>query len=470
MDETEGTDKPQPAGWPVPPPPPGGHWPANQPAPGEWPPVAGPVPDWSSRPPSPPAPPGPPGPPAWDRTPGDPYWAPQPPRRGSISVAVTALLVLVAALAGVGIGRSLPSSSSGSSAAGYVPSRGSSGSSGVSGSSGSTGSGTSGPSTTPGTSPQSSRDATGAGGPANAKAIAAKVAPALVDINTDITFNGTEAAGTGIVLNSDGLILTNNHVINGASAISVIDVGNQHTYTAKVVGYDELSDIAVLQLQHASGLKTVSLGTSAKAQVGVPIVAIGNAGGRGGEPSVAPGSITAMNQSIQASDAGNGTTEQLSGLIQTNANVQPGDSGGSLVNSSGQVIGIDTAAAENATTADAAQGFAIPINTALAIGKRIEESKGSSAIHIGATAFLGVEYKEGSKAVSQVVSNSAAQQAGLAQGDIITSLGGQKVSSTSALTKLLVRYHPGDRVTITWVTSTDDAGKATVKLGAGPAA
>jgi S1-C subfamily serine protease len=373
-------------------------------------------------------------------------------------VAVTALLVLVAAIAGVGIGRSLPSSSSGSSAAIEIPASGSQttnpgGSNGASS-----------------TVPNPQRDATGAGGPADSRSIAAKVDPGLVDIDTVISYEGDEAAGTGIVLRPDGLIITNNHVINGASQIMVRDIGNGRTYTATVIGYDEASDIAVLQLQSASGLRTATLGRGSMAKVGLPVVAIGNAGGRGGVPSVAPGSITALDQSIKASDEGNGTTEQLSGLIQTNSDVQPGDSGGSLVNAHGQVIGIDTAAAGNASTADAAQGFAIPIDTALAIGERIEAHDSSSAIHIGATAFLGVEYTDTSKGISKVVVGTAAQHAGLAVGDTITSFAGHDVATPSALTKLLVRYHPGDRVTITWTTATDDAGRATVSLGSGPAA
>ena len=174
--------------------------------------------------------------------------------------------------------------------------------------------------------------------------IAARVSPGLVDVVSTLGDQNAEAAGTGMVLTSTGEVLTNNHVIDGATSISVTDIGNGKTYTATVVGYDKTKDIAVLQLQNASGLQTVNLGDSSTVTVGQNVVAIGNAEGKGGTPSVVTGSVTALNQSITASDEGSSDSEQLSGLIQTNAPIQPGDSGGPLVNSAGQVVGIDTAA------------------------------------------------------------------------------------------------------------------------------
>ena len=227
-------------------------------------------------------------------------------------------------------------------------------------------------------------------------AIASKVDPGLVDINTTLGYQGDEAAGTGIVLSSNGVILTNNHVIDGATSISVTDVGNKQTYTASVVGYDRTKDIAVLQLHNASGLQTATLGNSSNASVGEDVVGIGNAGGTGGTPSAAGGTVTALNQSITASDEGDGTSEQLSGLIETNADIQPGDSGGSLVDTSGDVLGIDTAASagfsfQSNDQSSGNQGYAIPIDTALSIARAIEAGSSSSTVHIGETAFLGVE-------------------------------------------------------------------------------
>ena len=301
------------------------------------------------------------------------------------------------------------------------------------------------------------------------------------------------------MLSSNGVVLTNNHVINGATKISVTDVGNQKTYTAKVVGYDRSHDIAVLQLQNASGLQTAPLATT-HASVGQDVVGVGNAGGTGGTPSAAGGTVTALDQSITASDQGDGTSEQLTGLIETNADIQPGDSGGALVNTSGQVLGVDTAASAGYSfqfngQSQGNQGFAIPINTALSIARQIEAGNSSSTVHIGETAFLGVEISpqggSGSgdnsgfggvfggnsgntgaavsgASVAGVVTNEPAQEAGIAQGDVITTLGGRSIDSANALTNAMLTYHPGDKVTIGWTDSSGQSHTASVQLSSGP--
>jgi S1-C subfamily serine protease len=329
--------------------------------------------------------------------------------------------------------------------------------------------------------------------------IADEVDPGLVDIDTTLGYAQEEAAGTGIVLTSSGEILTNNHVIDGATAISVTDIGNGKTYTANVVGYDSTSDIAVLQLSGASGLQTATIGSSSSVSVGEDIVGIGNAGGTGGTPSAAGGTVTALQQSITASDESDGSSEQLSGLIETNADIQPGDSGGSLVDSAGQVIGMDTAASdgysfESSGESSGTQGYAIPINEATSIAKEIEAGSSSSTIHIGATGFLGVQVASGSDegvgtsggfggahggsvsggtstsgaAVVGVVTSSPAQAAGLTEGDVITSVDGQAVASAVALTNALEPYHPGDTVTIGWTGTSGQTQSATVELSSGP--
>ena len=154
--------------------------------------------------------------------------------------------------------------------------------------------------------------------------IASKVDPGLVDVKATLGDQDATSLGTGIVLTSNGEILTNNHVINGATAVSVTDIGNGKTYKATVVGYDESHDIAVLQLSGASGLTTATTGDSSTVGVGNSVVALGNAGGVGGTPSVAAGSVTALNQSITASDESSSSSEQLKGLIETNAGIQAG--------------------------------------------------------------------------------------------------------------------------------------------------
>src|ERR1700749_1147438 len=228
--------------------------------------------------------------------------------------------------------------------------------------------------------------------------IAKRVDPALVDVVSTEGDQGAVAAGTGIVLTSNGTVLTNNHVIRGATSLKVTDVGNGRTYTAKVVGYDATKDVAVIKLQNASGLTTAALGDSSSVRTGDSVTALGNAGGKGGTPSVAAGSVTALNQSITASDEGSGVnSEQLTGLIETNADIQPGDSGGALVNSYGQVVGMNTAASSGAQVQSDSgqsapvQAYAIPIDNAETVAKQIEAGQGSSTVHIGATAFLGIE-------------------------------------------------------------------------------
>jgi S1-C subfamily serine protease len=229
--------------------------------------------------------------------------------------------------------------------------------------------------------------------------IAAKVDPGLVDVVTTVGYQDGKAAGTGMVLTSTGEVLTNNHVIDGATSIKATDVGNGRTYTAKVVGYDKTHDVAVLQLQNASGLQTVTL-SSAAPKTGQKVVALGNALGKGGTPSVVSGRINGLGQSITASDEGAGDAEQLTGMIGHNAPIQPGDSGGALANTEGEVIGMNTAASSSSSSGSpsqsgqaqaATQAFAIPITRASSIADQIEAGTSSSTVHIGPTAFLGVE-------------------------------------------------------------------------------
>ena len=312
-------------------------------------------------------------------------------------------------------------------------------------------------------------------GSANASAIVAAVSPALVDINTSLSYQHGEAAGTGIVLTSDGTVVTNNHVISGATSISVTDIGNGKTYAADVVGYDRTHDVAVIKLRNASGLQTAVVGNSDRVSVGDTIVGIGNAGGVGGTPSSAPGQITALNQSITANDDSNGTTEQLTGLIQTDANIQPGDSGGALANSKGQVIGIDTAASAGFSfQTQGNQGFAIPINQAETIATQIRNGQTGATVHIGPTAFLGVlvdtTASSSGATLSNVVPGGPAAQAGLQSGDTIVTLGGKTIDNPTTLTALIGQYHPGDRVTVGYVDTSGQSHQASVQLGSGPAA
>ena len=312
--------------------------------------------------------------------------------------------------------------------------------------------------------------------------VAAIIDPALVDIVSTFEYQKASGAGTGIVLTSTGEIVTNNHVISGATSIRVTDVGNGQTYTATVVGYDAAHDVAVLQLQGASGLATATISSTA-ASVGESVVAAGNAGGTNGTPTAAAGSVTAVGQSITASNELTGTSEQLTGLIEVNAAIQSGDSGGALVDASGSVIGINTAGSTNTSlSSDTGRGFAVPITDALTIASAVEAGNGSSTTHVGDSAFLGVlmgssgNGRVGRRSsisgalVGGVVAGDPAAKAGIIAGDTITSLGGTTVDSATTLGQLMIGYHPGDTVAIGWVNASGTAHTAKVTLVSGPAA
>lgn len=314
------------------------------------------------------------------------------------------------------------------------------------------------------------------GAPTDAAAIAKNVDPGLVDVNTSLPYQGLKGAGTGMVLTSDGVVLTNNHVVEGATTISVTDVGNGHTYNASVLGYDRSQDVALLKLSGATGLKTVNLSTT-PAQRQDAVVAIGNANGTGGTPTYNGGSITATNQSITAEDAADGSTEQLNGLLETNANIIEGDSGGPLVNASGGVVGMDTAGSNSFQFQQSGnQGYAIPVGTADSIAKQIQAGQSSSTVHLGATAFLGVEVQDGGgnggpkgAQIVSAVPNGPAAAAGLGQGDTITSVAGQAVTSAGSLTNVMLTQHPNTTVQVQYVNSSGQQQTAQVQLSSGPA-
>jgi S1-C subfamily serine protease len=345
------------------------------------------------------------------------------------------------------------------------------------------------PATVHASAPQTSSGSSGAplrlAPPTTASRMAPRVDAGLVDINVTFGYQGARGAATGMVLTSTGEVLTNNHVIDGATQISVTDIGNGRTYSASVVGYDRSRDLAVLQLQGATGLATAPLGDSSSVTVGARVTAFGNAGGVGGKPSVARGTVTALHQAITASDVGGANPEHLRGLIQTDAPIQPGDSGGPLVNSSGQVVGMDAAASVGySLESTAGQGFAIPINDALAISRQIEAGAGSSSVHIGKTGFLGISVAApnafgGGRAsgtqvagalLGGVLPGSPAAHAGLVAGDVITSIDGRAIGSATMVPDLLVPHHPGDSVQIRWVDQAGQAHTAAISLASGPPA
>ncbi|PPG52033.1 septum formation initiator [Rathayibacter sp. AY2B7] len=301
----------------------------------------------------------------------------------------------------------------------------------------------------------------------------------VVTITSELTYEGARSAGTGMILTSDGMILTNNHVVEGATAISVTVESTGRSYTARVVGTDATNDVAVLQLEDASGLTPASLDTDGVA-VGDTVTAVGNAGGTG-DLVAATGTVTGLDQQITTRSESGISAETLTGLIQTDADIVSGDSGGPLVDSAGRVVGMDTAASSG--TADIT-GFAIPISKALDIVATIEAGADTATVEIGYPAFLGVSLSSGTASptsralattasgavIGGVVEGGPAAQAGLEAGDVVTAVDGVAVASADQLSASLAQREPGESVTISWTDSAGAARSAQVVLVEGPVA
>lgn len=348
---------------------------------------------------------------------------------------------------------------SGSTGSGTTPNGGTFGGFGSQGSTGGFGSQGS-------TGGSGSQGSTGGTTSSGTTATAAQQAGVVTVVST-LGYESGEAAGTGIVLTSSGEILTNNHVIEGSTSIKVTVESTGRTYTATVVGDDPSDDIAVLRLKGASGLTTAKLASSA-AKVGDPVTAVGNAGGTG-TLSAATGSVTDLDQAITTQAEGSAASESLKGLIETDADIVSGDSGGPLENASGAVVGIDTAASAGSAETT---GYAIPISTAVRIVGEITSGSSSSGITLGLPAFLGVEVSPSSAdgaGVEQVISGTPAASAGLEAGDVITGVNGRSVGSASALTTLLHSFQPGSSVTITYTDTAGSSHSVKVALTTGPA-
>lgn len=292
----------------------------------------------------------------------------------------------------------------------------------------------------------------------------------IVNIDTSSTITGLRGAGTGMVLTASGDVLTNNHVVEGATRIVVTTVKDGKTYTASVVGVSPTDDVALLKLDNASSLTTIPLGRSSTVGVGDDVVSAGNAGGRGGAPTVASGTVRALNQTIQVKDELDDATETLRGLIQTDVPLQRGESGGPMFDDDGKVIGINTAA--SAGFRDGAEGYAVPIDRALSVVTQIRSGKETDTIHIGVRGFLGVRTEEAADGGARVIgvqSDSPAAKASLEAGDVITSVDGESVADPSSLIKQIRQHRPGETVTLSWRTTDGEAKTAKVTLAKGAA-
>src|SRR5689334_4722243 len=343
----------------------------------------------------------------------------------------------------------------------------------------------------------------------NHEAVYHAVEPGVVDVTSTLRDLQETAKRTPVGLDAAaGLILTNNHVIYGATSVTVTPGTSGRSYPARILGYDRADDVALLQVRGIPRLKAVSIGSSAQVRVGTPVLAIGNEGGQGGSPTVAPGVISNLDRTIVATDLSSGLNETLHGMMQTSADIRPGDSGGPLAGADGRVIGINTAAGGNTDYS----GYAIPIDQAMPIARQIEADRQDARVQIGLPAFLGVLLPDSSSTsprgqarqemhqtgavsgsgsdctsgdttsapasiapaetgalIDGVLCGTPAAQAGLFAGDVITSAGGHAVTSPRSLTAILSRFRPGSQVALAWVAPDGSLHTAAVTLAAGPA-
>jgi S1-C subfamily serine protease len=292
----------------------------------------------------------------------------------------------------------------------------------------------------------------------------------VVEIQTRYALAGGSGAGTGMVLTSSGQVLTNNHVIRGASQIRVRLPDSGQTYRARVLGYSISADVALLKLVNAAGLETVTLGNSSTVAVGDAVTAVGNEGGTG-TFTVKEGTITRRSVSITVGEGE--SAARLTRVLETSADLRQGDSGGPLLDSAGRVVGVN-AAASFSRSGDS-DGFAIPINRAKTITTQIRSGTSTAAVHVGPTPFLGVSISpaEGETGVRGVLvagvsPGSPASRAGIEPGVVIDSFNGNQVRTRAELVTRLLRWLPGDRVRIGWVDALGTRSSATVTLASGP--
>jgi S1-C subfamily serine protease len=288
----------------------------------------------------------------------------------------------------------------------------------------------------------------------------------IVLVTTNLAYQGASAAGTGIVLTADGEVMTNNHVIKGATTINVIVPATHKTYSASVVGYDISDDIALIKMTGASKLATATRGDSSKLKIGQFVRAVGNASG-GGKLVQTTGSITGLQKSIQVQND-DGEVAQLSNLISMNARIVPGDSGGPLLDSKGRVIGVDAAGSASSAVAD---GYAIPINKAYGLVKLMRAGSASTLVHIGKTAFIGINLQVGRSGLSvySVIPGGAAETAGIVAGDTLTTIDGINVATLDDVRTALFQHHPTDTIAVGYIDVVSGLpGTVQLTLGEGP--
>ena len=293
-----------------------------------------------------------------------------------------------------------------------------------------------------------------------------RIAPSVVRVKVDITQNGPfgtqsgKGEGTGVILTADGELLTNAHVVDSATHVTVTTSDGKN-HPAKVLGVDTDDDIAVVKMTDVKNLTPAMLGTSAKSIVGEPVVAVGNALGLDGAPTVTTGIVSALNRSLDDQ------TSSLHGLIQTDAAINHGNSGGPLLNARGEVIGINTAIAADANNI----GFSIAIDNVKPLIAKLEKGQQvtSDKTYLGistqtvtddVSSQLGLKATAGA-VIGEVAATTPAERAGLKKNDVVTKANGSDITTAQQLTSIVHHLSPGDHLRLT----VDRAGK-TVSIDA----
>jgi len=291
----------------------------------------------------------------------------------------------------------------------------------------------------------------------------------LVLIDTEINYGQAAAAGTGMVLTAGGIVITNHHVVAGSTSISVTDPSTGNQYQADVLGYDTTDDVAVLQLEGATNMATVTMSTQV-GKVGDAITAVGNAEGQG-QLVEAAGRILGTDVSITVSEEDGSGQANLTGLFQTTAALVPGDSGGAMFDNSSKVVAMNVA---GSTSQRNPEGYGIPVVTVLKVANAVLTGQANSTITLGRTAALGISILStqaaGAPQIIEVIPGAAADQAGIRVGSTLTSLDGITLTSPDQIKPILATHQPGDKVQATWTDRSGRQHTATVTLGVAPLA
>jgi S1-C subfamily serine protease len=288
----------------------------------------------------------------------------------------------------------------------------------------------------------------------------------LVRIASTLKYQGGRAAGTGMILTSTGEVVTNHHVVEGSTKLRVTVMSTGTTYRATVVGTDAKDDIAVIQLQDATGLQTVTPDAD-DVSVGDAVTAVGDAEGDTSAFQAAEGKVLATGQQITTNSEAGHPGEKLRGLLKISSDVVSGDSGGATYDDQGEVVGMTTAASSR--TQDIV-GYAIPIAQVLHIAGDLEQGTQKTRYEYGSPAFLGLGLSGSSTRVDAVYPATPAARAGLRAGDTVTRVGSTRVRTATELRGAVQALAPGDTVRIAWQDPDGSSHIASVKLIAGPVA